>query len=505
MKAVKIPAQKKKREETYKKITSKNENYTLYIAIKELNSIYITIKFNGDNKTYEDIKTYEDFKKQQAYFEDYSLEEIFEEICDLISKNNFEFNKNNEQILLKIILPLKKKKTVDFILEVKKLDNIYDLKFLEIIKQKDEIIKKQEELIKQKDDIISQKDEIIKQKDNIIKNLEYIIDKEKEITEKNKKERQMNKDNGENDKILKGFNISKQNPEYNLTTHGKNIIYSIIKLQDGRLASGGKDGSLIIYDKKTFDSEMIIREHTGRIYDIIQLKNGNLLSCCYEDKTINEYVINESKTYKLISKVNSEKDNSPLQMKELENGEIGLVAYNSLIFYSNLNNKLKENYSIQYNENQIGKFYEMLPVKSGELVISGSKDKIQFFEINSRKLKEIIDINTVIRWTPSNLFCMMNERCLCVGGQDKITIIDIYNKNIIREIKENGAHRCLLKLNDNVLLSGKDGDIIEWEISENNLKLVGKKEKAHQSSIIEIIRFNNSIASCSNDNTIKIW
>ena len=170
MKAVKIPAQKKKREETYKKITSKNENYTLYIAIKELNSIYITIKFNGDNKTYEDIKTYEDFKKQQAYFEDYSLEEIFEEICDLISKNNFEFNKNNEQILLKIILPLKKKKTVDFILEVKKLDNIYDLKFLEIIKQKDEIIKKQEELIKQKDDIISQKDEIIKQKDNIIKN-----------------------------------------------------------------------------------------------------------------------------------------------------------------------------------------------------------------------------------------------------------------------------------------------------------------------------------------------
>jgi WD40 repeat protein len=60
-------------------------------------------------------------------------------------------------------------------------------------------------------------------------------------------------------------------------------------------------------------------------------------------------------------------------------------------------------------------------------------------------------------------------------------------------------------LNDIILLSVKDGDIIEWEISENNLKLVGKKEKSHQSSIIEIIRFNNSIASCSNDNTIKIW
>jgi hypothetical protein len=123
-------------------------------------------------------------------------------------------------------------------------------------------------------------------------------------------------------------------------------------------------------------------------------------------------------------------------MKELKNGEIGLVAYNSLIFYSNLNNKLKENYSIQYNENQIGKFYEMLPVKSGELVISGSKDKIQFFEINSRKLKEINDINTVILWTPSNLFCMMNERCLCVGGQDKITIMIFIIKILFVKFKK---------------------------------------------------------------------
>jgi WD40 repeat protein len=147
----------------------------------------------------------------------------------------------------------------------------------------------------------------------------------------------------------------------------------------------------------------------------------------------------------------------------------------------------------------------MLPVKKGELVLCGEKDKIQFFELNSRKLKEIININRDIRWAPSKLLCMMNERCLCVGGANKITLIDIYNKNIIREIEESGTHRCLYKLNDNILLTGKDNDITQWKINDNNLTLVCKKEKAHQNYIREIIRFDNLIISCSDDNSIKVW
>ena len=61
---------------------------------------------------------------------------------------------------------------------------------------------------------------------------------------------------------------------------------------------------------------------------------------------------------------------------------------------------------------------------------------------------------------------MINERCLCVGGANKITLIDIYNKNIIREIEESGNHICLYKLNDNILLTGKDNDITQWKIME---------------------------------------
>ena len=239
---------------------------------------------------------------------------------------------------------------------------------------------------------------------------------------------------------------------------------------------------------------------------MIQLDNGNLLSCSDGDKTMNEYQIYENNTYKLISQVKVINDNSPYKMLELETGDIGLVAYTSIIFYSNLNNQLKENYKIQYNDKQIGKFKEMIAVKPGELVLCGNKNKIQFFDLNSKELKEIINIHKDIRFYISNLLCMMNERCLWVGGRDKITIIDVYNKNIIREVEENGAHICLLKLNDNILLTGtSSGNITQWKIEENNLTFVSKKENAHQKTIREIIYFNNFIVSCSGDFSIKAW
>ena len=575
----------KPNEKTFKKTTEKNENYLLNIKIQDNYSIYISITIDDENKIYEDIKSLEDIKKQQTYFEDYSLEEIYHELVDLISKDSFEFNKNNGQILLNVVLSSMKRKTLDFVLEFEKSKNIMKSILLqqiinqkvediikkqykiieqkdevikkqeevikqkdevfkkqdevnkqkdkiiekqgEIIKQKDEVIKKKDDVIKQKDDMINQKDdeinqkgnmiklnietikqkdEIINQKDNIIQLLEDIIKNKNYIEEKKEVEKQ-NKDESINDnKISKDFNIVNHENKNKLSCHGNKAIYTILQLQDGRLASGGNDGSVIIYNKQTFIPEITIKKHTKSIYDIIQLKNGNLLSCSYDDKIMNEYKINENNTYKVLSSINAGKDNNPYKIVELQNNEIGLVAYNNIIFYTNINNNLNENFKIKYDNKQIGQYYEMICVTPEELVISGNEKKIQFFELKSRKLKEIIKLNRNICWSPCNLLCMMNERCLCVGGENKITIIDVYNKNIINEIKESGVNMCLYKLNDTTLLSGNDnGEIDQWKIDGNNLCFLNKKQKAHNKCIRDIIRFNNSIISCSDDYLIKIW
>ena len=94
----------------YNKITSENEKYLLTIKIKGKNKLYISITFEKDNKVYEEIKLLDDIKKEQTYFEDYTLLEIFDEISELISKDSIELEKNEDQILYNIILPLKKKK-----------------------------------------------------------------------------------------------------------------------------------------------------------------------------------------------------------------------------------------------------------------------------------------------------------------------------------------------------------------------------------------------------------
>ena len=80
---------KKERDEIFKKANEKNENYTLNIKLKDNNSIYISATFEEENKLYEDTKSYEEIKKQQIYFDEYTIEEIYEEYCeDLSSKIN---------------------------------------------------------------------------------------------------------------------------------------------------------------------------------------------------------------------------------------------------------------------------------------------------------------------------------------------------------------------------------------------------------------------------------
>jgi len=242
---------KKPRDQTYKKSTENNENYSINLKMKGNYSIYIAIAFEGDNKTFEAIKLYGDIKKQQAYFEDYTLEEIYDELAELISKNNFQLNKEQEQILFNIALPLKKRKTLDFILEYKKSQKMLDnALFKQIIKQKDDIIKQKDEVIKRQDDIIKQKDEIIKEKNNIIKSLEEIIKKNNYVDENKKEkedkietkqgEKQISKKTQNYNEIFKDFNIINHTPQNKLTAHGDKPIYTLLQLQDGRLASGRK-------------------------------------------------------------------------------------------------------------------------------------------------------------------------------------------------------------------------------------------------------------------------
>ena len=50
----------------------------------------------------------------------------------------------------------------------------------------------------------------------------------------------------------------------------------LTKLKHGRLVSGSSDNSIIIYNKKTYQPDIIIKEHNKYITCIAQLSSGIL-------------------------------------------------------------------------------------------------------------------------------------------------------------------------------------------------------------------------------------
>ena len=104
---------------------------------------------------------------------------------------------------------------------------------------------------------------------------------------------------------------------------------------------------------------------------------------------------------------------------------------------------------------------------------------------------------------------MISKDLLFISGYNKISIININEYKIIREIEvpNSGWIHGACLLNKNILFTGdEEGIIRRWKIEEDNSILISKKENAHYSSIYTLINIGNGhIASGSDDNTIKIW
>ena len=114
---------------------------------------------------------------------------------------------------------------------------------------------------------------------------------------------------------------------------------------------------------------------------------------------------------------------------------------------------------------------------------------ICFFDIYERKIKKTIS-NISKRNDCIEKLYMITKDLLFIGGENKISIINVNQYNIIRIIDVPGSSwitRCCM-LNKNMLLTGDFNKIIrQWRIEEDNLILISKKEKAHKNSITYLL------------------
>ena len=275
-------------------------------------------------------------------------------------------------------------------------------------------------------------------------------------------------------------------------------------LKDGRLVSGSRDDSIIIYNKKTYKPDLQIREHVNSVYWVTTLNSGILASCSFDTKIKlfnikdNEYNVLQTLDY-----------HSQIVYKIIELKNKSLVSCsgdNSIIFYiKDNNNEYQKDYHISTN----GLSSSVIQTKENEICYSEkNQNSICFYDLNQRKKKS--SLNNINKFNDKyERLIMINKDLLLIPGQNKISIIDV-NKYILAriiDVNDSGWIYGVYMLNENILLTGDEKGIIkQWKIEGDNLILISQKEKVHNNSISYLINIGDGhFASASFDETIKIW
>ena len=344
---------------------------------------------------------------------------------------------------------------------------------------------------------ISELKEIIIKKDEIIKELEYKL--KKYIKEEN--DNLNTNETKQKDTLNFDIELIKY-PIYELNFHTSYVL-ELIMLKDGRIASASYDKSIIIYNKTTFKPDLIIKEHKGPVYCIIQLSSG-ILASCSDDKTIKLFNINGN-NYNILQTLRYH-SNIVYKIIELKNKQLVSCSYdNSVIVYFKENNEYLIDYQIPTNE----RCTSVIQTKNDELCYSEcANNGICFYDIIKRK--KIITINNINKRNDyvAKLF-MITEDLLFIGGEDKISLINVNQHNLIRIIDVPGSSyiNTLCMLNENIFLTGDSSNSIkQWKIEGDNLILIANKENAHDNYIHCLLYLgNNHFASGADDRKMKIW
>ena len=268
--------------------------------------------------------------------------------------------------------------------------------------------------------------EIIQFKDEKIKALEEKLEKYIKIEKENEKVFKSN-NNLKNDNLYDDFNIKAKEPIYILNTHTGRIT-NLIVLKDGRLASCSSDYSIIIYNKSTNNPDLRIKEHKNWVLRIIQLGSGELASCS-EDNIIKIFNIKE-KDYEILQTINYHKG-IVYKLLELPNKYLASCsADKSIIFYLKDKNEFKKDYQLTLD----GICDNFIQTKENEICYSiRSKNDMYFFDLKERKVKSTInDIKQFKYGDSEEWFMMISKDLLLVPGDDKIFIVNVNHYKIVR-------------------------------------------------------------------------
>lgn len=277
------------------------------------------------------------------------------------------------------------------------------------------------------------------------------------------------------------------------------FVYSILLLNDGRLASCSDDETIKIYNLKTFECEITLDGHEGYIWYISQLENDNLVSCS-GDTTIKIWTIKENQGVciaTLKGHIKSVTKVIPISTNLIASGsdDKTIKIWNTLFPFSCLFTFDAHTYCIS----------SILKIRNKKILVSGDFKPGDLIIWDLNQFIMICSMDNISCWGPNSLAEFQNNKIL-VGGKNVINIVNYETKQIETTIFDFKLH-CVytfLIMNDGSFLTGGYKIIRHWD--NHSYKCKGKKE-AHEDYIIKIIQGNNdfTLFSCSYESEIYKW
>ena len=293
-------------------------------------------------------------------------------------------------------------------------------------------------------------------------------------------------------------NISKYNQIKEINTNDEIVLHLIQLKNNNYIAAALVNNLIYIYDNY-FSLKFIINNNpiSGIVYDMIELKNGQLLTSS-NDTFIRIFTI-KNDDYEIFQLLDS-KFHSIKKTIECSNEKIISCSIdNTLIIFGKSNNFYYIETIIKINVTSI------IEINNKEFVINSLyNDSITFFDKIS--YQQITTINSLLCSSHINSMVVLNN-FLFVSGKG-IYIINIKNHQLIERIDSRKnrpmqpSSPLILLNNSNILSCRTDNyDIYfkEWKLENDNILLLSDKYIGQYDTINSIIQLKNGTILFSSD------
>ena len=291
----------------------------------------------------------------------------------------------------------------------------------------------------------------------------------------------------------------------------KGIIYHIIYLKDGRLASCSSDKTIKVFNLRDYNCAITLPAHDSEIWYIAQLPDLKIVSCS-DDSSIKVWMISRY-SYRLVHSILNAHEGYITQILPISGNRMVSCAYdetikiwNSLPPY-NLVKLLKD--ASDENESRQNTLYE-LKQKNMLLSCSVFGKGLTFYNLKTYCVETIISVcccdrNAILEY----------DNKLFLGSYSSLSIINLDNLSVMELMDSEpdfsyslckaklGDVICFLPIKKNVVMCCAGmGNVFLFDYKEK--KRVKTKRKLTEEAIYRILKIDNDrFITCSNK--IQFW